>query len=255
MTTLVETDKSFYLSAPARILDTERDMASEWAGAHIMTNPALKWITGKYVEADNANSNGQYWTLEDLRLKQPTITHAPMNIAHDPNYIVGTYVASELIYAAEEGQNPFIETLGAYWKYYFPDELADVEAAHKNGRLFQSMECISDSVTCVGPDSCGETFPYAGPMADAYCDHIKERASYRQLNNPHFLAGALILPPYRPGWKGASVNELSQLDKLVSDERKDRMLQSIAVEAPELSASEWEILMFTILDNAVNGSF
>ena len=244
MTFLTENDKSFFLSAPASIVELDRDTASEWASAHIIDNPALKWIVGKYVEADNANSNGQLWTLDDLRMSQPSILHGPMNISHRANYIVGTYTAAEMMYATYEA-NPYIETLGAYWRYYFPDELKDIENAFKEGSLFQSMECVAQSVTCAGPLGCGETFDYAGPMSQAYCEHIKDRASFRQLNNPWFLAGALIFPPDRPGWKNASVNEIS---KMLSDDKKHDLYVSIANETPHLSPKEWELLMFSVME-------
>lgn len=91
-------------------------------------NHAIKWVIAKYVEADNPNSNGQSWSLEDLRMAQPSINYAPMNMLHKSNHIVGAYVANEMIYptvdddseSAEEAANPYIETVGAFWRYYFP---------------------------------------------------------------------------------------------------------------------------------------
>lgn len=245
MTIFTENKESFFLSAPVTILDLDRDTASEWAGKHIVNNASIKWIVGKYVEADNPNSNGQQWSLEDLRSSQSSIQHTPMNLAHRSRSIVGTFVASEMIYPDFEGANPYIETLGAFWKYYFPEELAMIETAYSMGALYQSMECVSESVTCVGDNSCGQTFEYAGPMSETYCEHILSRASSRQLNNPHFLAGALIYPPDRPGWKNASVNELSLL---VSDDTKHDLVHSIAMESPELSAEVWENLMFQLIE-------
>ena len=73
MTTLIEGKNSFFLNSPAIIIDEGKDVASNWASEHIVANTAIKWILAKYVEADNANSNGQYWTLDDLRLSKPTI--------------------------------------------------------------------------------------------------------------------------------------------------------------------------------------
>jgi hypothetical protein len=251
VTILTENNHSFFFSTQASLVDTDRDMASQWASAHIVSNPAIKWITGKYVEADNANSNGQYWSLEDLRLSQATILHSPMNISHRANNIVGTFVASEMMYPAQGEANPYIETLGAYWKYYFPDELQYIEDAFAEGSLYQSMECVAESVTCAGPLGCGETFAYTGPMAQNYCEHIKERSSYRQLNNPHFLAGALIYPPDRPGWNQASVKDLS---KYVSDETKDAIIRSIASECPHLSAKNWEQMMFAVVEQTFKQS-
>ena len=245
MTILTENNNSFFFSSPAILVESDRDLASDWASSHIVSNPALKWIVGKYVEADSANSNGQYWSLADLRLKQPTIQHSPMNIGHRPNDIVGTFVASEMIYPTQVDQNPYIETVGAIWKYYFPEEVALVEQAYKTGELFLSMECISDSITCVGPNGCGETFAYLGPMSLSYCEHIRDRTGFRQLDNPHFLAGALIAPPDRPGWKNASVNEMSTLFEKHSDEAT-KVYAELNSES-HLSESKKEQLVFQLL--------
>jgi hypothetical protein len=248
MTVVTEGKNSIFFSTPVTILDLDRDQASAWASQHIINNRAIKWLVGSYVEADNANSNGQQWSLSDLRESQYSISHTPLNLAHKSRAIVGTLVASEMIYPDFSDANPYIETLGAFWKYYFPEELAMVETAYQVGALYQSMECIAESVTCAGESGCGQTFDYAGPMSEEYCEHILNRESGRQLNKPLFLASALIYPPDRPGWKQASVNDLSALSLLVSDEDKHEIVQSIASSSPELSPQEWELMMFRIIE-------
>jgi|688.fasta_scaffold548298_2 hypothetical protein len=243
MTILTENSNSFYFTGPVELINAERDMAAHWASEFINQNPAFKWIIGKYVEADNANSNGQYWSLEDLKMSKPSIEYAPMNMGHRQNHIVGTYVASEMMYPVEQEMNAYIETASVLWKYYFPDELAMVQKAYDIGALHQSMECIAESVTCAGPMGCGETFKYGGPMSSEYCEHIKSRESYRQLNNPHFLAGGLILPPDRPGWKNASIDEVAAF----SDEELDRVYKQVSEGSPHLDPKQWEALMFEII--------
>jgi hypothetical protein len=243
-TIVTENDVSFYLTCSVELVNDDRDMASSWASSVIKPNPAHKWIIGKYVEADNANSNGQYWSLNDLRMSQPSIQHTPMNMGHRQHHIVGTYVASEMMYPEHSDMNAYIETASVFWKYYFPNELAMVEKAYDIGALHQSMECVSDTVTCAGPSGCGATFDYAGPMSDIYCEHIQTRASFRQLNNPHFLGGGLILPPDRPGWKNASIDDVASS---VNDEEKHRIYTEIAQGSPHLSPVEWEALMMEIL--------
>jgi len=244
MTILTEGESSLFITAPATLIDDDRDTAA-WASKHIISNPNIKWVLGKYVEADNANSNGQYWSYEDLQMTQPTISHSPMNIDHHASEIVGTWVASEMMHPTDNDNviNPYIETLGAFWKFYFPDTLKKIESAYQTGELFISMECVSETVTCAGENGCGETFKYAGPNSSSYCDHIKERASVRQLNNPSWLGGALIIPPTRPGWKNADVTEIS---KNTSDETKDKILVEIAKTMPHLGPSEWEKTMWAI---------
>lgn len=243
MTILKEEGNKIYLTTKATLLNDERDIAS-WATKYVVDNPEIKWVLGKYVEADNANSNGQYWSYDDLRLSQPTIHHTPMNIDHAAKNIVGTWVNSEMIMPTAEDSaiNPYIETLGAFWKYYFPNTLKEVEAAYESGNLFISMECVAKNVTCGGDNGCGQSFAYQGPQGN-YCDHIKERSSYRQLENPTFLAGALIMPGNRPGWKSAYVKEISELNA----DDQERLYVEVATHYPELAEAQKEDLMRYIM--------
>jgi hypothetical protein len=266
MTVLVEGSNSFFLGTQAILVDDERDVASSWANQHIVPNKAIKWVIGKYVEADNANYNGQYWSLADLQMKKPTILHSPMNINHQPKKIVGAFVAAEMMYprgadpdqAQEDDDNqqdfhPYIETLGAFWRYYFPEEMAVVEKAFDSGECFLSMECISSTVTCVGPNGCGEVFQYDGPRSATYCAHLLGDSGVKQLNDPHFLAGALIIPPAQPGWGGASVKELS---KLIQDNAStaERIYDEVSSEMPHLDSSKWEQLMGQLMLKAESQS-
>jgi hypothetical protein len=84
-----------------------------------------------------------------------------------------------------------------------------------------------------------------GPRHQSY-GSWSEAPNVGQLNNPHFLAGALILPPTRPGWKNAAVNEISDLiDQNL--ETAESLYQSFKAEAPHLGAEEWESLMIRVL--------
>ena len=246
MTILTSNDKTYTFTTEAVLIDDKKDTASAWASKYIRHNPALKWIVGNYVEADNANSNGQYWTLDDLILKGATVDHAPMNMGHEAHSIVGTYVASEMIYPTQANVHPYIETVSAMWRYYFPEAYAKIEEAYQEGTLFQSMECIADSITCVGTEqACGATFAYQGPYGN-YCEHINEGTAYRQLDNPHFVGGGLIIPPLAPGWKNAEINEVSEL---VNDNEGEKVYAEVATEAPHLQPAQWESLMQMIVLN------
>lgn len=173
MTILTEGKRSFFINTPAILISDTKDVASNWASNYIYNNEAIKWVLAKYVEADKANSNGQMWALEDLRMKFPTVNNSPMNIDHHQREIVGTWVGSELLYPLDEQAdvfNPYVEVLGAFWSAYFPEVLSKVEEAFDMGALHVSMECSGDSVTCAGTEvACGETFEYDGPFSDRYC--------------------------------------------------------------------------------------
>ncbi len=253
MTILIESENSFIISAHAHLISNEREVASNWASKHIKPNPAIKWILGNYVEADKANFNKQFWTYADLRMAQPTVEHAPLNILHRPKHIVGAFTATEMIYPvnenAEAGENPYIEALAAFWTAYFPDELAIVEMAHNQGSLFFSMECVSETITCAGDAGCGSEFAFKGPKHESYCSHLNENASIKQLNKPHFLAGALIFPPAAPGWGGASVNEISNLLAKYEEQVPD-IYKAIKAEAEHLSELEIEEVVIEHLASA-----
>lgn len=244
MTILTEGQESFYLTVPAAVLDTSRDMAS-WASKHVVENANYKWILARYVEADNANSNGQYWTYEDLQVSRPSIEHSPMNVDHHAHDIVGHWANAEMMIPTEASSvlNPYIETLGVFYQYYFPELMKEVADAYEMGQLFVSMECVSETVTCAGDDGCGQEFAYAGPNSKSYCEHIQERSSYRQLNKPDFKAGALIMPGNRPGWTQADVKEIS---KLTTDSEKEKILHDIATTNPEGTEKDWENLMWSL---------
>lgn len=249
MTTLIRGDNSYFLGAQAFVLDDaelERDISSDWANQHIEKNPAVKWILGRFVEADNPNRNRQAWSLEDLRLKRPTINHAPMNMVHQARNVVGAFVATELLYPTEDVaadgavQHPHIEALGVFWRYYFPNEFNAIQKAHDEGSLFFSQECVADSVRFEDVSSGKtETFPYDGPRSLSYGDWNDNAEAIRWLDNPHFLGGALILPPVNPGWANAHIKTLSQY----VDEHEDlanEIFTSVEQQAPHLSADQIE---------------
>jgi hypothetical protein len=250
MTIFTEGSNSFFLNSHAALIDTDRDVADSWASKYVQANPAYKWVLGKFVEADNANSNQQFWSLAELQKSQYSIKNSPMNIMHQGSYIVGTWTQAELIYpepddsadAAAKAENPYVEVLGPFWKRYFPEEIKAVEAAFAVGTLAISMECISETVTCSGENGCGNTYEYAGRQSDTYCPELNEMKSIKQFNNPHFLAGALILPPGKPGWKNAHVKDLSA--------EQERVYQEVSREFSHLDPRDWESMMLQITEQA-----
>lgn len=250
MTIVTEGEHSFFLNSPAQLINDDREVADGWASKHIVANPSLKWVVGKYVEADNANSNGQYWTYDDLRISQPTINHTPLNVGHVANNIIGTIVASEMMFPIEGASvdNPYIEVAAAIWKWYFPDEMTKIESAWEAGELFISMECVAETVTCSGDEGCGQTFEYVGPMSEDYCSHIQERSSIRQLNKPTFLAGGMIIPPIKPGWKNARMDMVAAG---LNDEKIDQMIEAVAKESPDASPQSWEATMWALQQQAL----
>lgn len=248
MSVVVETERSFFLTVPAVLINDQHDCASSWASKFIKPNKWHKWVLAKYVEADNANSNQQYWSLEGLQSSVGSIENTPMNLGHKSHSIIGSWSNAELLYpdaatAGDTQEHPYVETLGVFWRYYFNDLMPLIESAYESSSLAVSMECVADSVTCVGENSCGETYDYMGPFHDSYCAGINGRTTAKQFNNPHFLAGALLLPPDKPGWSNADVKELASLS---SDEEKDRLISDLNDTFTDMDAADLEKLMFTL---------
>lgn len=235
------------------LLPEGRDVANHWAAKHINGNPAYRWIVGKYVEADNPNRNMQQWTLEDLPGAQATVDHSPLNLLHRPQTIVGTFVGTEMLYPKDdhaEGQRPFIEAAAAYWQFYFPDELAVIEKAHNDGSLFFSMECIGKSMTFIRPDgSFSEEFPYKGAFHDSYGEDGADPKNIRQINKPHFLGGALIFPPKRPGWADARIHEVADMIGRNQGEA-EALYDTFKDASPHLDPQVWEAMMLEVMTAA-----
>lgn len=251
---IYEGKHAIYLGASAVIVEEDRELA--WAEKHVVRNPAYKWILGRYVEADRANRNGHIFPLDDLREAQPSIAHSPLNLLHRPHYIVGAFAATEMIYPTGEGEsaasalaepedadNPFIEALAAFWRYYFNEDFQLIEKAHGAGKLFLSMEAVPEQLSCT---ACDGVFDYEGRDSPTYCAHMRAPRAPKRLVKPHFTGGALIIPPIRPGWARADVKEIGGLleQRAVQAET---LYDEIAADAPHLEPQDWEAQMMAVM--------
>lgn len=149
----------------------------------------------------------------------------------------------EVADAGDAGLNPYIEALGVFWRHYFPEEYQLVQVAHAQGRLFFSMECVPAQIQCTGKGGCGSQFEYAGRQSPTYCDHLNKSTSDKYLIDPHFTAGAMLVPPIQPGWSRADVHSLVA----EHSEFAERLYDSIAVSQSHLEKSVWESTMAELL--------
>lgn len=245
-----EAESSFHIGARAELLPEDREIAGHWASKHITPNPAHSYVLGRYAESGRANNNKQMFSLDGLQLGKTSLAHAPMNMNHSNRRVVGAFVASEIMYPVKTKEdldvaqtpelNPFMESLAVLWKHYFPDEYRAVAAAQAEGALFYSMEAVPNSVKCVGENGCGLEFAYEGPQSKSYCEHLNERSSDKLLVDPHFVGGALIVPPAKPGWSYANITD-------VAAEDQERLHKQISAEFDHLDSTEWETLMHQIV--------
>jgi hypothetical protein len=95
--------------------------------------------------------------------------------------------------------------LGAIWSHIWPQEANVIQRASENGKLWASMECVSQEVACL---ACDKTMSYPDYMKqEARCDHMREGMP-RRFVDPTFGGAGIIVPPVRPGWTNAEVRVL-----------------------------------------------
>lgn len=186
-----------------------REIAASWQKAR-QDNPYFMWLAGRYVEADRPNRNSAYWSTADLEIGQPTVTHGPINWLHEERHIIGAIAGSEMVHVDKEtasasGVGNHIVMLGAIWSHIYPQEAGVISRASENGKLWASMECVSQEVACL---VCDKAMSYPDYMhVDARCDHMREGMP-RRFVEPTFGGAGIIVPPVRPGWANADVRVL-----------------------------------------------
>lgn len=201
----------FYLTAQARIVEQPSDMPREMAAAFPTekTNPSFVWIAGRYVQGEKPNKNGHFWTTDDLKAGEATIKFTPLNVLHQIDRPVGTFVETKVVARAEADDNPGlpeIQALSIVWGANFPEVAAAVKTAHDAGQLWYSMECMAEEVQCL---ECDRTFAWTTDFSQA-CAHLStDRKQPRRFINPTFLGGGLIFPPTTPGWPDADITEVA----------------------------------------------
>ncbi len=243
-----EGNDRIYLAGPAWLLgehsDARPDMeqaSAEWATAHMIPNEANSYILGQFVEADKANNNKQFFRLGDLLMAQPTIAYAPVNINHQSSP-VGAFIASEMQYPKENG-NPYIDALSAIWKVYFPTAYEKVQRAYSEGNLYYSMEAVPRTLSTIGGTDDTIEYAYEGRTSKNYPEEINKRTCDGiVLNRPHFVGGALIVPPVKPGWSKADVKQMSHFMQK-QWETAEEIYSGAAQMAPESGPEVWEAIM------------
>lgn len=266
-TIVTEVGPRLIFTNQARIVRAHGDVSVDLAAATNYeiekASPFLKWIVGDFVEADNPNSNTQFWTAQDLALGEYSIKYSPLNMLHKQTTPVGFFLSTRTIdlnggiggagggstaTAASKGTAK-IEALSAMWSHVFPFEAALVDQADEMGSLFYSMECRGSHIHCAGPDGCDKTFDYMA--VEDHCAHLKERSSVRHIVNPTFRGGALIIPPTRPGWKSAEAH-VYQDSELREQANRYAELTEVSfnqanASGSDLSPAAWEALMAQIV--------
>lgn len=251
MTVILEGERSFWLGTQAALVEDSRELA--WAETFVKSDPHLKWIVGRFAEAERANLNGHIFPLKDHQAAAETLPNKPLNMLHFPQRIVGHFVAAQMIVpgadnkpdgvmtaAADDGLNAYIDALSAFYAYYFPDQLKQVEKAHAAGLLSYSMEAVPDTLTCPNA-GCGLTVPYNGKTSPAYCGHLNKPGSPKRLNKTNFLGGALIIPPASPAWSRADITQMMALME-ENELESAGVFEQVAAQFPHMTFAQQEVL-------------
>jgi len=242
---LYEGKGRIWIAGLGELIDpSEHEVAndSDWTAGFVNDNPANSYVVGRFVEADRPNENKQTFSLADLIAAKPTISYAPLNINHDQRSIIGAFIATEMV-AASESMNSHIEALSAFWRYYFPDSYGMVKKAHNEGSLSYSMEALPRALSSIGGADDSKLYPYEGRTSSNYPDEINDRSCTGVLmHQPHFVGGALVIPPARPGWKKAEIKQISKFLTEQFDTAED-IYEGVKKESPHLTSEQWEGIM------------
>lgn len=235
---LTEIGGKFYATAEAYIVTGPNDMPREMASEFDRTqfNAGYLWVAGRYVQANQPNRNGQYWTLDDLERGEASIKYAPINALHKYMNPIGTIVETKIITredAATKQTLPEVQALGAVWAMNFPEHAEQIRTAHAAKQLWWSMECIAEQRQCL---TCEQTFAW-DVATSMTCEHMATNpVAPRRFVNPTFLGGALIYAPERPGWKDADITEVAR--QLVAEYARESETDN--------PAKDWEQLMLMV---------
>ncbi len=231
------------LTAPVRPFSLD-EIAAETAEAwqrRTDAAPHMKWVAGRYVEAEKANKNGALWSAGDLEFGALGVRGGPLNWLHDAQKVIGTLAEAELVSPSTEAaaeQRPYIATLAALWPWVRPGEVAHFVEQAAAGRAYQSMECIAELVEC---GSCGSQFPFAQTVQkpSTICPHIRERSATRRFINPSFMGAGTIVAPVSPGWADAHVSLMPTAARLA---------EAASEGAPkDMSTSDFERIVAAVL--------
>jgi hypothetical protein len=244
---ITSTSKGFIVGSRADLLESGQLRA--WAERHVRKDPDIRWILGNFVEADNANSNGHIFPLDELLSAQKTIAGKPLNMLHREHYIIGYFAGAQLLDKSGEELHAnandddksgyaYIEALAGLWHTRFPEEYYQIQRAHKEGALFFSMEAIPEAVAC---PTCQHEVAFAGLESETYCAHMQGATGPKVLRRPTFNGGAIIMPPVRPGWQNADVKTISQ-----AYEQAEALAADAQAEFPHLGQAEWQWMMTQI---------
>jgi hypothetical protein len=226
---IAEFGDHIYITSPVSVFTPElADLETLAFNAEVKSlapNPKIMWMRGQYVEADNANTNGDQWTAGELAIKELTPVLMPITVMHDFRTAVGTIADAKLL-TPDKDQVPRsrIDTVLALWAHRFPDVAEEAVANAEMGTLMQSMECQSPDYEC---SACGQIYQRlaGGAERENWCGHLKGdtvaedgRAAARILRHVTFTGVGLIFGTR--GARGAYPEAHLEVEELAARHRE-----------------------------------
>lgn len=218
-----------YLTCPVSLYEPETAEIETFAFANDLRsaapNPKILWLKGQYVEADEANRNGDEWTAGELSIKSLTPVLMPVTVMHDMRSAVGTIADARLLTPeADSVPRARIDTTLAIWEHRFPEVAAEVRANAKQSTLMQSMECLSPYYDC---SVCGTMMHRTANWEKEWRAHVAEhtlkavsgdRSPARKLRNVTFTGVGLIFGTR--GARGAMPSAHLEVEELAAMHRE-----------------------------------
>lgn len=269
MTNPIEADDGRLITlAPAHVFQEDHHADVEVPSDLVANRGDFGFATGRYCQWDDGskqafNRNGnQFGPPEAIHEAAKLVRYTPLNMLHRRRDVVGTFVGTSvidpngalgdaLVDAAAKLPFPYIDSLAAVWKYHFREEWNLINQAFNQGACWLSMEAVAESLTCMTPGcSCnGATYDYMGISDPSYCDALNTPRSRKYLNYPHYVGGAMVVPPAMPAWRRADITKIAATLEQ-HPEQAEMIYNQIAASASHLSPAEWEFVMALVLADA-----
>jgi hypothetical protein len=280
---IVAAGDRFHALTSGALLD-EGTVLKAWVERHVRQDPDIRWVLGNYVEADQANSNGHIFPLDELTAASSTLAGKPLNMMHREHYIVGAFAGAQLLNAdgSEYGAGPmahlaaaltlpntatleyrpvtstsadFTLTAAGQPQPPYVEALAGLWHYRFPEEFYNIKKAHAEGTLFFSMEAipeevscpeCSHRAAYAGFSHDSYCEHMNGVTASKVLHKPTFNGGAIIIPPVRPGWSRADITTISEY-VAAHQEEAEAVHDAVAEAAPHLGADEWERTMTHIL--------
>lgn len=166
-TFVLETGGRLIFTNQARVVRAHNEVSVDLAAATNFdvekSNPFLKWIVGDFVEADNPNTNTQFWTKDDLALGEYSIKYSPLNMLHKQTTPVGFFLSTRTINLGDQAEIDEALNKPKSHKHRF----IHPSVVHKRVATYGMGMCVACGKAADDPDHDGDVDTPGAPDVDA----------------------------------------------------------------------------------------